>query len=701
MPEQDVGVELFYDGAWNDLVPAGDVFAWNGAITITRGQGDESPAPRPAQIALQLDNGDDKYRTSNPTSALYGKAGRNTPIRVKVGGTVRGTAETSSWAPDQDPEFDLGASPQLGRAWVDVEAGGLLQRVNQWSDPLRSPMYRQISSYATLTGYWPLEDPSGSTRLTQVVPLGRPGTMAGTVNLAGDTGALGAEQSVTIGANGAINGYFVTSTASGWQVSWVMKLAAAPGGAGYNTVFRVADTKGRTWAWNMSNANHQIVVTDSDGSTLETGTASYGSLDVTSWFRVRLKVTVSGSTITYEPAWYPQSSTSVTGFTDTFSGTSTGQPRTWQATFNSYTDGAAYGHVFAVTDTTLNLTGGFDAVQAFNGYSGETAGARFTRLTGELGVTSTVVGTSADSYMMGPQVVATFPDLLREILTTEDGLIFDDIDSVGLIFLLRNARYNQSAALALTPTDLPALPREVTDDLDVHNIVTASNRGGGDFTVADNTGPLGTQDPPDGVGIYRQTVDVNVVADDDLPQQANWWLRRGTVDLPRYPQLTLDLNAQPGLITDVEAVDIGSVITITGMREYTVRLYVLGWVETIGTHSRTITFTCAPDQQFVVGVYDDTVKRYDLRTCTLDGDHTNNDTTLLFAITDDEQWSTTAEPYDLLISGELVTVTAMGARSGSGPYAQTATVTRSVNGIVKALPDGASVHIANPARWAL
>lgn len=702
MAEQSVAVELFYDGVWNNLVTSADVLEGN-QITITRGQGDESASPRPAQIALSLNNDDDQYRTSNPESPLYGKAGRNTPIRVKVGTSVRGIAEASSMSPDQDLSFN----PTLGRgrAWVDVEAGGLLQRIGQWTDALRSPMYRQISSYTSLTGYWPLEDPSGSTVLSQRVASAGQGFTTGTVNLAGVPGAAGSEPNPTLGTDGSINGYFRTPSGNGFQVCWVMKLEhAPPGGGGYNTVLRFIDSTGRTWAWNASSANFKIDVTDSDGTLLETSTASYGSLDTTEWVRYRLKVTVSGSTITYEPAWYPQSSLLITGWTDTFSSSATGRPRFWQATFNSTTDGAAYGHVFAVTDTSLDLTGGFDAYRAFDGYTGETAGARFTRLTGELGIPSSKVGTSADSFPMGAQKADTFPNLLKEIVATEDGLVFDDIDAIGLVFLLRNARYNQTPALALNATDLPALPREVTDDLDVHNVVTVTDRAGGDATATDDTGPLGTADPPTGVGIYRQTIDVNTYTPQtDLPLLADWWLYRGTVDLPRYPTVTVDLNAKPSLVTAANAVDIGSVITITGYRENVIRLFVLGWTEVIGTHSRTITFTCRPDQQFYVGEWDDGLVRWDSASSEVKAGVNSTNTSITFRTTNvNDIWDTTAEPYDVFIGGERLTVTTMGAASlVSGAYDQAATVVRSVNGVSKSLAAGTKIHIATPGRWAL
>ena len=698
MPKQDVTVELYYDGAWQDITADDDVYTE--PIVIKRGQSDEAVQLRPASITMQLANDDDKYRTSNPESPLYGKAGRNTPARVSVGGTVRGAVEASTWKADQT--LDFRPSPARGKAWVDVEGGGLLQRIGQWTQVVESTMVKGMRSFGDdLIGAWPREDPSGSTILSQLVVGSTPGTFT-EATLGDSERPAGSARSVKLGTGGQLNFLCRTSSASGWQLSFAFKLPALPGSATYEEIFTWYDSTGRRWTWEVNNANYGWTVYDGDGTTvLESLASAYGAASPDQWIRVKVKATVSGSTVTYEPSWYPEGGSSELGVTGTFTGTSTGHLTGLYAQAHTYNEGAWYTGVFAVDDSSVTVFNP-GVIADFNGHVGETAGDRFDRLLDDLGLDHTILGDPDLSAPMGGQPEATLADLLKEIITTEDALLFDDIDAIGLVLLLRNARYNQTPALELTVTDLPGLPVEVTDDLGVHNVVTASQRDGGDVTAEDSTGPLGTQPPPDGVGEYRQTVDVNV-ADEaaDLPQQANWWLRRGTVDLPRFPQLTIDLNAEPSLVADVETVDIGSVITIDDFREYTVRLYVLGWTETIGTHTRTVVFTCAPDQQFVVGVYDDTVRRYDLRSCTLDGDHTSGDTTLALSMSDDESWSTTSEPYDLVIAGERVTVTSMGARSGSGPWAQTATVDRAANGVVKALPDGAGVHIATPGRYAL
>ena len=113
-----------------------------------------------------------------------------------------------------------------------------------------------------------------------------------------------------------------------------------------------------------------------------------------------------------------------------------------------------------------------------------------------------------------------------------------------------------------------------------------------------------------------------------------------------------------------------------------------------------------PAGTYDVGVYDATDSRWDSRTTTLGSAPDDNDTSWTLSTTDpDDVWSTTETPYDLVVCrggvrGEVVTCTAMGAPSGSGPYTQTATVTRSVNGVVSAWDIGDEIHAADAGRWA-
>lgn len=715
MPKQDIAVELYYDSGWHDLVANDDVLA-DAPIVITRGDGDESAAPRPASVSLRLANDDDLYRTSNPMSPLYGKAGVNTPLRVSVGGVVRGYALASSWQAAQDANFRQ--SPRRGRAWVDVQGGGLLQRVNQWTENLRSPFRQYNNTIATSIGYWPGEQERGSTTVVSDVP-GVSAPVFQTIAPDSQYRPPSSGPLLDMGDNAEIGAYFVqngtAASTSGWQMSFAYRLA--PLVAGEQDIFDWAASDGTQYGLYLNPTTGKMLIYSSrNGVAVLTGAAtSYSGYDWSQWTMFTIDAQYSAGTTTIWVNWV-NANGSTSGF---MNASFVGVPSSllwWNASnFAGVPSGSTIGHVIGVPTSSVagayNLFG-LARQSAWFGYVGETAADRFARLCTQLGLSYHIYGTPALSSPMGAQPVDTFAKQLEEIEATEDGRIFDATDAAQIVFRLRNQRVNQTVALSLNADDetgFTSLPREVTDDLPIHNVVTASQRDGADYTVTDSTSPMGTQDPPNGRGVYKQTVNVNLAdPGNELPQQANWWLRRGTVNLPRFPQVTVNLAAlDAASITAVERVDVGSVIEIVNFREYTLRLSVIGYTETIGTHSRAITFTCAPDQQFRSGVYDGSasyVPRYDLRSCTLSAAVGPNTTTIALAIVNDETWSTTSA-YDLLISGELVGVPAggMSARSGSaGAYAQTITgAVRSKNGIRKTLPAASEVHVATPGRWAL
>lgn len=710
--KQDVALEIFYDGTWHNLVTSDDVLT-STPITIQRGDGEESAAPRPSSIVASLANDDDMYRTSNPESPLYGKVGLNTPVRVTVAGVARGMAEISAWVAGQSRDFRR--YPRRGSAWVDIEAYGLLGRVNQWTEKVQSTMVKGLLSFGSdLVGAWPLEDESGAEVISQVAPVGAAAaTFTGDVTLGDDERPAGSARSVKIASGARIRGVFSGSTASGWQISFAARLPSIPGSATYEEIFTWYDTTGRRWTWEVNNANFGWTVYTRDPAGGETAVASlassYTGREPNQWIRFRMKTTVSGSTVTYEPAWYVEGDTSPVGTSGTFSGTSTGKLRDWTIAAATYNAGAWYTGVCGIDDAAVTF---FNAgvLADFNGHAGETPGNRFVRVMGEKGLSAATNGTLSAGVPMGGQPVDTLAEILREIRDTDDAVLFESKSAINLVLTTRDARYRQIPAVTLNAADpdtsgLPALPDEVTDDLPIHNLITASNRDGSTALAQDSTSIMGTQPPPNGRGEYRQTVDVNVEdAGAALQQQAWWWLYRGTVDRPRFPQVVVNLAAcDPARIAQIENVTVGSVIEIINMREYVIRLYVVGYKETIGTHSRVIVFTCAPDQQFVVGQWDAADSLWDLRTCTLSAAAEIGATTLTFAMTADESWSTT-DAYDLMIAGELVGVPAgaMGARSGSGPYTQILTgAVRSKNGIRKRLPAGSAVQVDDTGRWAI
>ncbi|MBZ3918205.1 hypothetical protein [Streptomyces acidiscabies] len=98
----DVRIDLLVGGVWQDVTA--DVYTRT-PMTITRGRPDEGARTDPGKLSLTFNNGRSKvnpavsgrYSSGNPLSDLYGKIGRNTPVRVHV------PAASAHLALDGDP----------------------------------------------------------------------------------------------------------------------------------------------------------------------------------------------------------------------------------------------------------------------------------------------------------------------------------------------------------------------------------------------------------------------------------------------------------------------------------------------------------------------------------------------------------------------------------------------------------------------
>jgi hypothetical protein len=689
MTGHTVTPSAFLSGAWTDF--PGEVFEGD-AIRITRGLTEQGEL-RAAKIQWRFNDQTGKWRPTNPTSPLYGQVGQALPVRVTVDGSTRAYCEAVSFAPDQDPEFQPGVR---GRRWVDMSAEGLLGRIGTWSEAVRSAMYRQISGYANRRGHWPLEDPSSATQLTNTYSRGTPGVINGS-RPGSDDGPPGADNVTAAPSGSSMGGRFSGVSGSGWQFSFSCRLNAMPAGSTYGELIRWTTSIGNTWSWQVNSTTFRLVVTAPDGTTLLNSIASFGgTISPAGWLTYRVKVTLSGSTVTVEPAWFGLNDGPL-GITDSYVG-GLGSLTSWTQETNAITQDALYGHVFGVTGTSDDLQSS-GALQVFRGYLGETTGARFARLMTEAGIDYAFLGTA--STPMGPQRSDTLIELLKEIARTEDGLIYDSRVALRLVLRSRPSLYNQ-APLTLTLAQIAPSMREMIDLDGVFNRVTVSQREGGEASAALEAGPLSIQPAPAGIGEFKREVKVNVAAEGTLPLLAGWWISRGTARGRggRYPEITVDLDAQPGLTSAVNGVEIGSRIVVTGRDPDPVGLLVLGIDETVQAFRRLVTFTCVPDHVWNPGVYHGTA-RYDTRA-TLAEDLTLTETLWdITAPTLADTFSRTSLPYDVMVGGERCTVTAATVPAGTGPYTQTITCTRSVNGVVKTQPLGAEIHIATPGRWAL
>lgn len=683
-----VAAQLFIDGAFTSKTAFIEE-----SITAEFGP-DPDSGTEPSEIALTWDNSDLSMDPSNVLGALYGKIGRYTQMRLQVGGTTLLSGEAKSWLPDRTIGHTV--SPARGRSATGFTAVGILDRLQLWKDPLRSPLFSQTMSYVSLLGYWPSE--GQGTSLANPVPNGFNGKQVGSLTRGGDPGPAGADEAILLGADGALSGSFIRVSNSGWQVCFAAKMPNILT-ATLQTIFTWRVSSGLRYEWRVSNAQYAIVVTRESDSTILANTASSfgGGNSPLQWVRMRCKVTVSGSVVTVEPAWYMQDLSFITGYTETFAGTTTGNLSNWNVDPSPYTVGMAIGQIFAVSDATLNLTSFADVTKAFNGYSGEAAGTRWFRLLGQAGIVGANSGTLSNTVAMGPQKPGLIYDLLEECVATDGALQWDQGDTAT--FRTRVDRFGQTSHLDLTynVNVAPPLQKQITPS-GVANQITISNSSGVSATVTKTTGALSTANPPAGIGTVKGNVDVNQLSDDTLDDRGFWELNRSTLDRPRYQQITVDLLAHPELITACNALRPGDLITLSGVEPDPVQLHAMRIAHKIDHTTRTFTIKCVPAETWKTGTYGGT-GRYGVAASTVNTTMTATSTALAALLADPlDAWSTTATGYDLVVLGERWTVT--GAFSAPSAGVQTATVTRSVNGVVRTHAIGELIQLYSPTRYA-
>lgn len=709
MPEHAFDAQMQVNGVWLNVTS--DV-RQTSVVTVSKGGGEVSQAPKPSTLALTFNDPVGKYRPDRAMSPFYGQVGRNTPIAVPGG-----IFEISGWSPDRTVDHD----PALGRGdqTTDIDAGGLLRRVGTWTNNVQSALSQAIVKDLTSTtnpilGYWRLEDEAGARYPKPEVGTPADPRMSFYAQFGTPEGPFGANSVVKTADYCAVAArYLPGSTSAGWKMGFAFKLANLITSTGYDRIMLIQTRQGIRFDVFINNANFRIQFLDlAPGGGVTTVdipyTGTQGPL-VWTWMTVEVSV-ATATTCNWILNWYAQSDT----VTWSQSGTApvpAGSLDFWQIAGNDGTasNNGMFGHVVGVQGTAPNLYS-FNIVSAFNGWAGELAGDRFARLMDLSGLSWTIRGSAATTAPMGPQGPNTLLEHLREIRDTEDGMLYDNPTALAITLRTRNSLYNQVPMLALTWGVNVAPPlRPVIDDLNTANVIEVSNRLGGSYTARDDTSPMGTLPPPAGVNEQKQRIDVNMTYDKDLQPRAEWARAIGTNPEARYSSVVVDLDANPSLETAAEAVQPGDRITVRGADPDLIDLLVIGITCRYDTKFRkTATFTCRPYRIYAVGKADD-VARYDSGSTVANVTYAPTTTAIRFRTANPEDlWSLAPDPanpatwYDVMCAGERWSVTSMGAVSGTAPnLLQQATVIRSVNGVVKTIPIESPIRIATPGRWAL
>lgn len=569
---------------------------------------------------------------------------------------------------------------------TEIEAAGILRRLDQGVAPLRSALRRRIPQEDSLLAYWPFEDEDGSTRVASAMPRGpllngrgldfaADSTLAGSAPLARFDSDSGAQRAVFFGSVPA-------TTEPQWSVEFAFR-ADTLGAVQY--LLRIGTT-GTVDSWSIGLASTGLqILAQFDGAAgglvayNETWANLGGTAPVGAWYRCELYAQQFGGSINLYVR-IKQGDTVLMQHFISRANSAVGRVTGVGAPTGGYSagvDGISIGHVAVFSDSQLI----FD--RADLGYGGETAGERIARLCAEESVPLYMHGTVAEQEQVGAQGVARFLELLQEAADADHGILYEEREETALGYQGRIQLYNQTPDLTLRYTDdgspgdgLVAPLEPDNDDRYLRNDITVRRTDGSSARDVLEEGPLSILPPPDGAGIYPDEVPLALYEDDQLPQHAGWLLHLGTWPNTRYPTVKMLLQNAPHMVDQVLATDLGSRIDITDPPDWlapeTMQLLAQGYDELLHQYRWELTFNTTPGRPWNIGVVEDpTYSRVDTAGSELATAAGAADTTLLVTSDSGRRWITTAAdpgsfPFDLRLGGERVTVTACTGAAQDG-----------------------------------
>lgn len=636
-----------------------------------------------------------------------------------------GLATPNTWAITGNPRIVSdrlrfwGELSSLPQTWditntdttVPVTASGMIRRLTQGANPLLSPMTTNFDRYSP-AGYWSLEDGSDATSASSRVPGGKAGVLRLVSLGLSATGLPGSSSAAQFTDPASTMTFTANRMSSTGTVSFVFycNLSSLPSTEKIMARLYTSGTA-KTITVSLTPTAWVTRFLAADGTELTNSNVAIGSIDPSkNWVGYNLLLQNSGSNMNYSIRW---DNIGVFGGgvgPVSISSASAGIPTGafFSATDTAYTS-AKYAHLFMSTG---NFDLSSDAFRkASNGWLGETAAARLARLAAENNVPIEIWGIQNDSELMGYQLIDTFMNNVYDCTDTDGGMFGESRSALSLFYRTRTSLEGRSdLTLSYAASHLSAVPQPTEDDQAFTNDVTVSRPNGGSARSQNTDGATSVSQPPAGVGPYTTAVSRNVSDESRLPSIAGMMMLTGSWDEARYPNLTVGLHrteiqSNATLTAQVMSLEIGDSSTLTGLPAGQppdpVLELIQGYTEVLDHHTWTITSNCTPAGPYVNAALPGStfsVVRLDATTHSL-GAGINTTATSLSLVTPagSARWIDSATypadfPFNIKVTGEIMTVTAITGTSSP----QTATVTRSVNGIVKSHNSGELVRLATP-----
>lgn len=697
-------VELYLDGqGWVDISP---YVYYRDRVKITRGRPDETSSVQPQTCTLTLNNRDSRFSPRNPSGPYYGMIGRNTPIRVSRmqngARRYRFVGEVTSWPTNADIS--------VTDVFEQLTAAGMLRRLNQGTAPVQSALYRAYTLTTivpNVVAYWPCEDLANSTQIATAFPGGSVMTIAGSPKFANNSGFLSSNAIPTVNNS---KWFGNVGTVSSWTDNVVRFLIQIPSGGDTDgaTLFRfytLGTVKRLDLIYNTASSGELTLKGfDNTGATLFT----LGPFTQVGGFngllmRGSMALRTSGADVEYEFQSLVVGAGAAGSANGTLSSASIGAVTNVVVDPTGNTSGTAIGHISVqnVWDTLGDL------IDALNAWNTDGPVQRLQRICQEENINQVTIGAfdlTQEALVVGSQTPDTFLALVQQCVDTDDGLLFEARDQAALSYRPRANLYNQGTssqvigntlALDFAQNQLSTVPTPLDDDFYTRNDVTVSQIGGTSARQLLSDGStLSISSPPTGVGTYATSYSLSLGNDGliaslgvtspvqaTINDHAGWRLHLGTVDEPRYPQISVNLRHSTfqnsvDRMNAALTVDIGDVVEIDNppswLPPFNVRQIIQGYSETLGVFEHDIVFNCSPESPYRVFVPDDPVlARADTDGSTLASGYTSTDVSMSFATTTTGSpvWTVSGPdfPFDVSVGGERITVTSPGTNLSPDP----------------------------------
>jgi len=627
----------------------------------------------------------------------------NGPVKI-TNLDVRGHGEVPAWP----QKWDLSGKD----VWTPIEAAGITRRLGQGAAPLSSPLKRGMTSGALsgVVAYWPVEDLAGASVISTALANGRTMSLAGDDNTTFSSSEVipGSDSIAVLGDKSSWVGSVRPVTATGkLQMWWVMQCPA--GGLTNNEVLISLATTGTVGTANVTystGGNLRVVFVDPNtGSTIGTvGPYAYAADGLA--VKMSLDLTQNGSDVDVElKMLVPGASGGVTG-PGTISSRTVGRAVSVEVSPGAGTPDLHMGHI-SVHTTIYSL---YAQGRELAGWVGEVMGRRIERLCSEEDIPFRLIGNLDATVPGGIQKSLPVLELLQEAADADGGILAESRDDLSLMFVPRKALQQDLSPMVSVPYGSMVELDPIEDDESTRNDITVIRDGGSSFRVEQTTGGMSTSAPPTGIGRYQVSETYSLASDAQLPDYAHWRLSLGTVDELRYPSVGFalehpDIASDAVVVSSLRRADLGQRLELTGpfpawLPPDPVDTIIIGSEETLGVYDHSIVYNCVPGEPYRIGMWTGGAEhRWGGEGSTITSSITTTATSVSVSFGTGVRWVTDpAEfPFDARIGAEVVTVTAITGTTSP----QTATVTRSVNGVVLAHPAGTSFDLAYPVYYSV